>query len=218
MSSLRNAIAAAVLVAATPAAAEYGIGAPATEAEIAAWDIDIRPDGQGLPPGRGSVAEGEEVYDLQCSACHGVFGYGEGRYPPLVGGEPRDIAEELRRGGRPEKTVGSYWPYATTLFDYVRRAMPFGNAQSLSPDETYAVVAYLLNMNGIVPDDAVLDAETLPKVEMPNVAGFIDDPRPDAHNTACMENCRPEGEKPQIASVAADLDVTPESDQEALRE
>lgn len=222
MSSSRNVLSAAILAllaaAPLPAAAGYGIGEPATEEQIRGWDIDIRPDGQGLPPGQGSVAEGEALYEEQCSACHGVFGYGEGRYPALVGSSPEEIRHELARGGRPEKTVGSYWPYASTLYDYIRRTMPFGNAQSLTPDQTYALVAYVLNLNGVVEADAVMNAETLPKVKMPNLPNFVDDPRPDVRNAACMRDCLPDVEQLKIASYAKKIDVTPESDQQALSE
>ncbi len=203
-------------IAPLPALAGYGIGQAATPEMIAGWDIDVRPDGSGLPPGRGSAAEGEALYEEQCAACHGVFGYGEGRYPALVGSSPEEVKQELARGGRPEKTVGSYWPYASTLFDYIRRAMPFGNGQSLTPDQTYAVTAYVLHLNEIIGQEAVLDAESLPRIVMPNLPQFVDDPRPDVRNTACMRDCLPE--ERQVASFAKRLDVTPESDQEALRQ
>jgi cytochrome c len=150
----------------SPATARYGLGRIATPAEIAMWDIDVLPDGTGLPPGRGSVAEGQEIYAHACAMCHGALGEG-------------DVADRLV-GGRgtlatatPVQTVGSYWPYATTLFDYVRRAMPFNAPQSLSADEVYAVCAYLLHLNGIVPAAAVMDSQTLPLVMMPNRHGFI---------------------------------------------
>lgn len=163
----------------------YGYGTTATEAEINAWDIDVRPDGLGLPTGQGSAAQGEAVYLQLCSACHGEFGEGIGRYPALIGGENSLVSE------RPKKTVGSYWPYATTLWDYINRSMPFGNAQSLEPDQVYAIVAYILNMNDLIESDTVLDQNSLPKVIMPNQNGFISpDPRPDVHNKACMKNCR----------------------------
>lgn len=149
-----------------------GVGRPATDAEIRAWDIDVSPDGSGLPPGRGSALEGRAVYAAKCARCHGPTGT-EGPADPLVGGQG------TLKGPDPVRTVGSYWPYATTLFDYIRRAMPFDAPQSLTPDETYAVVAWLLAENGIVAGDQVLDAKSLPAVRMPNRDGFVPDPRPD---------------------------------------
>lgn len=163
------------------AEAGYGIGRPATPQEIAGWDIDILPNGAGLPPGKGSVKEGEKIFAEACATCHGAKG--EGRpMDRLVGGQG------TLNTATPIKTVGSYWPYATTLFDYVRRAMPFTAPQSLTPDQTYAVSAYILYLNGIVPENAVMDAKTLPDVEMPNRNGFISpDPRPDI---VCQVDCR----------------------------
>lgn len=161
-----------------------GLGEPATSERIAGWDIDARPPGAGLPEGSGDVAQGREIYAQRCVACHGEDG--QGPMDRLVGG--MDTLDT----DRPAKTVGSYWPYATTLFDYVHRAMPFDNPQSLSPDEVYAVSAYVLSMNGLVPEDATVDAETLPEVKMPNRDGFYGpDPRPDVHNWPCMQNCEP---------------------------
>ncbi|HEV8539637.1 MAG TPA: cytochrome c [Nitrospiraceae bacterium] len=150
----------------------YGIGRPATEAEIQTWNIDIMPSGEGLPPGRGTVAHGKQVYAAKCAACHGPTGM-EGPRDPLVGGQG------TLKTSDPRKTVGSYWPYATTLYDYIYRAMPFTEPQSLTSDEVYAVVAWILSRNGIIPDDAVIDATTLPAVRMPNRNGFVPDPRPD---------------------------------------
>jgi S-disulfanyl-L-cysteine oxidoreductase SoxD len=151
----------------------YGLGRPATAQEIAGWDIDVRGDGAGLPPGRGDVAAGRQTYAQKCAACHGVSGEG-GPMDRLVGG-----AGTLATA-KPVKTVGSFWPYATTLFDFVRRAMPLNAPQSLSADEVYGVVAYVLYLNKIVPQNAVLDARTLPLVKMPNRNGFTSpDPRPD---------------------------------------
>jgi S-disulfanyl-L-cysteine oxidoreductase SoxD len=145
----------------------FGIGTPATPEEIAGWDIDIAPDGTGLPPGRGSVAQGAVIFAATCAACHGARGEG-GQQDRLVGGQG------TLRSAKPVKTVGSYWPYATTLFDYIRRAMPLTAPQSLTADQVYAVSAYILYLNGIVPQGAVLDGTTLPKVVMPNRGGFID--------------------------------------------
>jgi mono/diheme cytochrome c family protein len=134
--------------------------------EIAAWDISIPPDGSGLPPGGGTAAEGGVVYKAKCAGCHGVEGTG-GPADRLVGGIGTLASK------KPVKTVGSYWPYATTLFDYIRRAMPFNAPQSLSNDEVYAVSAYLLFLNSIISQEARMDAKTVPQVKMPNRDGFV---------------------------------------------
>jgi len=144
------------------------LGAPVSADEIARWDISIPPSGEGLPAGSGSVKQGEAVYTAKCLACHGVKGIGKPA-DPLAGGSGTLATSAPRR------TVGSYWPYATTLFDYVRRAMPIQNPLSLTNDEVYAVSAYVLNLNGIVAADAVMNAQTLPQVKMPNRDGFISD-------------------------------------------
>ncbi|MEO6064687.1 MAG: cytochrome c [Lysobacterales bacterium] len=141
-------------------------GGPATADEVAAWDISIPPDGRGLPSGSGTAKQGAAVYTAKCVTCHGERGVGKPA-DALVGGIGT-LASAV-----PLRTVGSYWPYATTLFDYVRRAMPYDRPLSLSSDELYAVSAYILSLNGIVPEDATMNAETLPKVEMPNRHGFV---------------------------------------------
>jgi hypothetical protein len=141
-------------------------GRPATSDEIKLWDMDIRPDGKGLPDGSGTVAHGKVVYDENCQACHGPNGQG-GVKDRLVGGQG------TLASANPVKTVGSFWPYATTLFDYIHRAMPYQAPGSFSVDDTYAVTAYILSLNGIVPEDGKLDKETLPKIKMPNRDGFI---------------------------------------------
>jgi cytochrome c len=146
-------------------------GTPVTQDDIAAWDISVGPDGAGLPPGKGTVARGEMVYADKCQACHSEAGKG-GPNDRLVGG-----FGSLAPGSAPVKTIGSYWPYATTLFDYVRRAMPWNQPKSLTDEEVYAVTAYLLNLNGIIGRDDVIDAQSLPKVKMPNRDGFIPFPR-----------------------------------------
>jgi hypothetical protein len=157
----------------------FGLGQPATAEEIAGWDIDVAYDGTGLPPGSGTVQQGEELFAKLGAKCHGAKGVGTGLAPALVGGQGTLATDQ------PVKTVGSYWPYAPTLFDYIHRAMPADNPQSLTPDEVYALCAYLLYLNGIVAEDAVMDAHTLPQVVMPNHAGFTSpDPRPDVFNTA----------------------------------
>lgn len=203
----RVAIAALALLAmaATADAGErYHLGRAAPPAEIAAWDIDVRPDGQGLPPGQGTAANGEAVYEEHCARCHGDFGEGAGRFPALMGGAGTLTA------ARPLKTIGSYWPYATTVWDYVYRAMPFGDAQSLSADETYAVTAYLLYLNDLVDEDFVVDRASLPAIEMPNRTGFVPDPRPDTPSAApCMRDCKTEV---RIETRATARDVTPETE------
>lgn len=147
----------------------FGFGASASEARIAMWDIDVRPDGAGLPPGSGSVAEGRIVYNSQCIACHGPTGT-EGPNDRLVDSEQWDDVPTTR-------TIGNYWPHATTLYDYIRKAMPQLTPGILTHDQVYAVIAYLLYMNEIVPEDAVMDANTLPAVVMPARDKFVVDDR-----------------------------------------
>ena len=165
-------------------AGHWGFGEPATAEQIAGWDIDIRPDGTGLPAGSGSVEDGEMLYEEQCAECHGSFGEGEGRHPALAGGEG-SLQDE-----RPNKTVGSYWPYASTLWDYIHRAMPFREPQSLTDAEVYAISAYVLYLNELVEDDFVLTQDNLASIEMPNVASFIPEERPNTNNKRCMKKCR----------------------------
>jgi len=186
-------------------AGKYGLGRTALPAEVKAWDIDVRPDGQGLPKGKGKVSDGEKIYNEQCAACHGDFGEGIDRWPVLVGGKGTLETED------PVKTIGSYWPYASTVFDYVRRAMPFGNAQSLTADETYALTAYILYMNEIVDDDKFeLSDKNFAKVKLPNEKNFIKDVRPDtalkSAKEPCMKDCKSEV---KITGRARVLDVTP---------
>jgi len=150
----------------------HGLGRMATEQEIRAWNIDVSPSGEGLPPGKGTVSQGTAVYAQKCAKCHGPTGT-EGPYDVLVGGQ------NTLKTSKPLKTIGSYWPYATTLYDYINRAMPFDAPQSLSPDEIYAVIAWLLHQNGIIAEQTVLDAHVLASINMPNRLGFTRDPRPD---------------------------------------
>ena len=193
----------------TPAqspSAKLGIGREATPEEIRGWDIAVRPDGRGLPPGRGTAAQGEEIFQAQCAACHGEFGEGKDRWPVLAGGRG-SLAHD-----RPDKTIGSYWPHASTIFDYLKRAMPFGNAQSLSADELYAITAYLLALNDVIADPKfVLDQTTLPAIRMPNAAGFYDDDREVAEKAfwnrkPCMQNCKKDA---AVLNRARAIDVTP---------
>jgi cytochrome c len=173
-----------VLACVTPAQAQspYGIGRAATPAEIAGWNIDVDRDGNNLPAGSGTVSHGREVFDQQCAACHGAKGEG-GIGDQLVGGQGTLATP------KPVRTVGSYWPYAPTLFDYIRRAMPQNAPQSLSNDDVYAVSAYILNLNGLVAGGATLDARTLGAIKMPNRSMFTGDSRPDVNNPECMKGC-----------------------------
>lgn len=154
------------------AQSRYGIGRPATAAEIAGWNIDIGRDGGNLPKGSGSVSHGREVFAQQCASCHGDDGEG-GLGDRLVGGQGT-IAT-----AKPIRTVGSFWPYAPTLFDYIRRAMPQNAPQSLTDEDVYAVSAYVLNLNGLIDADATLDAKSLAAIKMPNRDKFVGDARPD---------------------------------------
>tara|TARA_B100000902_G_scaffold2707_1_gene3443 strand:- start:313 stop:927 length:615 start_codon:yes stop_codon:yes gene_type:complete len=187
---------------------KYNIGKLATKTEIAGWDIDVRPDGVGAPKGSGNAIDGEEIYVNRCAACHGDFGEGVDRWPVLVGGDGTLASHD------PEKTTGSYWPYASTIFDYVYRSMPFGEAQTLTHDETYKLVAYLLNMNEIIDEDFVLSDKNIGKIKMPNASGFLlPDPRPDVtkykDGQPCMKNC----DVPlKIIGKARDIDVTPDDE------
>ena len=192
---------------ALPADRPFNLGKIATAEEVAGWDIDVRPDGLGAPVGMGNAIDGEEVYADLCAACHGDFGEGVDRWPELVGGEGSLGTHD------PLKTTGSYWPYASTLYDYVYRAMPFGESQSLSYDETYQIVAFLLYMNDIIEDDFDVSQENIGSIEMPNRDGFfMPDPRPDAQAVnaePCMTNCNV---ATNIIGRARDIDVTPESE------
>ena len=156
----------------SPPGTTFGVGRPPSPEEMRDLGSAIAPDGTGLPQGSGTVAAGRELFAAQCSRCHGPGGEGDVG-PRLVGGHG------TLRTPRPIKTVGSFWPYATTLWDYVNRAMPFDQPGRLTPPEVYAAVAYVLNLNGIVASDATMDATSLPKVRMPNRDGFVADPRPD---------------------------------------
>jgi mono/diheme cytochrome c family protein len=168
MPSRLAAAASALLVLSSPALAEGpGLGRIATPDEIASWDISIGPDGAGLPPGRGTPKQGETVYAEKCVACHGEKGAGKPN-DQLVGGRGSLSGDQV-----PVKTVGSFWPFATTLFDYIRRAMPLNAPKSLSDDEVYAVSAYILRLNGIIGEADAMDAQILPQVQMPNRDGFI---------------------------------------------
>lgn len=194
---------------AAPGAKRLGIGRAAAPAEIAGWDIDIRPDGHGLPPGKGTVKQGEALYMERCAACHGEFGESAGRWPILSGGGGTLASHD------PVKSIGSYWPYASTLIDYIRRAMPYGNAQSLGNDELYAVTAYVLYLNDVVTDENFeLSDKNFATIKLGNEPNFYDDDRETTekafwNKAPCMANCR-SGEA-KIVGRARAIDVTPES-------
>ena len=207
MSKCLSAVAILIALAGTAFAAErtLAIGQPVTPAEIVGWDIDVRPDGEGLPPGKGSVKDGEAVYMGKCAACHGEFGESAGRWPQVAGGTGSLKTDD------PVKTVGSYFAHLSTVIDYVRRAMPFGDAQSLSNDELYAVVAYTLFLNDVVDEKFVLSKETFGSVKMPNAYGFYDDDRETSEKAfwnpqPCMSGCKPDV---KITGRARVIDVTP---------
>ena len=197
------------MMAASPALADkLGLGRPALPEEIAAWDVDVTPDGRGLPEGSGDAITGEPLFEEACAICHGSFAEGVDNWPKLAGGNGTLAHED------PLKTVGSYWPYLSTVWDYVHRSMPFGAAQTLSADDTYAIVAYILYSNDMIDDDFVLSKETFLEVEMPNADGFIIDDRAETEyaiwrTEPCMENCK---EDVKITMRATVLDVTPEEE------
>lgn len=200
----------APLAMATNASAEqrpFGLGDIATAEQVAGWDIDVRPDGLGAPIGAGNAFDGEEVYADRCASCHGDFGEAVDNWPVLVGGEGTLASHD------PVKTTGSYWPYASTMYDYIYRAMPFGEAQSLTHDETYQIVAYLLYMNDIIDDEFEVNQDNIGTIEMPNRDGFmLPDPRPDAQpisGLACMKDC---DVPTNVIGRARDIDVTPEEE------
>ncbi|WP_294223170.1 c-type cytochrome [uncultured Shimia sp.] len=201
-----TALAVAIAMVAGPVLAEkFGLGRMALPEEIAAWDGDISPDGMGLPVGSGDALDGEEIFADKCASCHGDFAEGIDNWPKLAGG-----ADTLNHDD-PLKTVGSYWPYLTTTFDYIKRSMPYGNAGSLSDDEVYAMVAYILYSNDLVEDDFVLSNETFLDVEMPNANGFIIDDRAETEypvwtGEPCMQNCK---DDVVVTMRALVLDVTP---------
>lgn len=201
-------IAAAEASAVGPRDGKFGLGRVATKREVAAWDGDISPDGTGLPMGSGDAINGEEVFAEHCAICHGDFAEGVDNWPELAGGLDTLADED------PVKTVGSYWPYLSTTWDYVKRSMPFGYAQSLSDDDVYAIVAYILYSNDIVDEDFILSNETFLDVEMPNKNGFIVDNRltSESHfwnKKVCMSDCKSDV---KITMRAAVLDVTPEDE------
>lgn len=205
-------IAGLLLAAPVQAGEKLGVGRLATPEEIAGWDIDIRPDGHGLPIGKGTVAQGEPLYMERCAACHGEFGESAGRWPMVAGGQGTLASHD------PVKTVGSYWPYPATVMDYIRRSMPFGNAQSLSNDELYAITAYVLYLNDVITDrDFELNDKNFSALKLNNELNFFDDDRETAERTfwkkdPCMKDCLPGTAK--IIGRATLIDVTPEPGKE----
>lgn len=186
---------------------KLGLGRLAHPDEIKAWDTDVRSDGKGLPAGKGTAKQGDELFQTQCAACHGEFGQGVDRWPVLAGGQGTLKAD------RPDKTVGSFWPDVSTVFDYTKRAMPYGNAQSLSNDDVYALVAYILLMNDVIKDDSFeLNEKNFTSVKMPNASAFYDDDRETVerqfwNRNPCMSNCRA---PVKVIGRAVLIDVTPD--------
>jgi len=194
--------------AAVKTSSKLGLGRPALPEEIKAWDTDVRADGKGLPPGKGTVKQGDALFQERCASCHGEFGEGAGRWPVLAGGAGTLTAD------RPDKTIGSFWPDLSTAFDYIKRAMPYGNARSLTDDEVYAIVAYLLSMNDIVKDENFeLSDKNFTSIKMPNATAFFDDDRETSEKQfwkkdPCMKDCR---SAPKVTGRAVSVDVTPDS-------
>ncbi len=187
---------------------KLGLGRPALPEEIKAWDTDVRPDGKGLPVGKGTVKQGDAIFQAQCATCHGEFGEGAGRWPVLAGGAGTLKAD------RPDKTVGSFWPDLSTVYDYIHRAMPYGNARSLSDDDVYALVAYILSMNDIIKDENFeLNEKNFTSIKMPNANAFYDDDRETTEKQfwkkdPCMKDCR---SAPKVTGRAISVDVTPDN-------
>ena len=184
---------------------KFGLGRTALPSEISAWDIDVLPDGRGLPAGKGDAIVGEEIFANKCAACHGDFAEGIDNWPALAGGFDTLADED------PVKTVGSYWPYLSTLWDYINRSMPFGEAQTLTSDEVYSIVAYILYSNDLIEDDFVLNNQNFSKFNMYNSNGFIIDDRKISEYSnwskePCMKDCKQSSKITKRASV---IDVTP---------
>ena len=201
----RSALAVSLTAPAPEIDASLAIGRPALPEEIAAWDVDVLPDGRGLPVGSGNAYDGEEIFADKCAACHGDFAEGVDNWPVLAGGFDTLADKD------PVKTVGSYWPHLSTVWDYVNRSMPFGEAGTLTPDETYAIVAYILYSNDLIDDEFELNQDNLGTFEMHNKDGFVLDDRPAREYAKwraepCMENCK---EKVEITMRSVFLVETP---------
>ncbi len=209
MSKLRNRLllSLGVVLLSTPAMSDkLGLGRPALPEEVAAWDVAVLPDGKGLKPGSGDVLTGEEVFGEKCAVCHGEFAEGIDSWPVLAGGDG------TLTDRRPVKTIGSYWPHLSTVWDYVHRSMPFGEAQTVTVDETYAITAFLLYSNGLVEEDFTLSDKNFTEVTLPNADGFYPDDRPESEyplfkSEPCMKNC---GAPVKVTKRAIELNVTPE--------
>ncbi|WP_340249155.1 c-type cytochrome [Sulfitobacter pontiacus] len=208
MSKFLNSIALCLIATATAlplAAAPFGLGRAALPEEIAAWDVDVLPDGRGLPEGQGDVLTGEAIFTEKCAACHGDFAEGRGNWPALAGGQ------DTLADADPVKTVGSYWPHLSTSFDYIRRSMPYGDAGTLTADEVYAIVAYILYSNDLVAEEFTLSKDNFATVRMPNADGFLRDDRdttevPRWLAAPCMTDCKG---SVKVTMRALSLDVTP---------
>lgn len=209
MSKLRNPLllSLGLVLLSTPAMSEkLGLGRPALPEELAAWDVAVLPDGKGLKPGSGDVLTGEEVFGEKCAVCHGEFAEGIDSWPVLAGGDG------TLTDRRPVKTIGSYWPHLSTVWDYVHRSMPFGEAQTVTVDETYAITAFLLYSNGLVDEDFTLSDKNFTEVTLPNADGFYPDDRPESEypkfkGEPCMKDC---GAPVKVTKRAIELNVTPE--------
>lgn len=176
-----------------------GVGIPVTDTQLSKWDISVFFDGENLPEGSGTLEEGEEIYQSQCAMCHGEFGEGAKNYPKMLGDSMEDFIQVAKDGGNNVsiRGINNLWGHAPTLYDFIRRAMPFFAPQSLSNDQTYSVTGYVLMLAEVIEDDVEkIDAAFLKSIKMPSVDNFYTDPRPDVHNTRCMKDCY--SEKPII--------------------
>ncbi len=180
-----------------------GVGTPVTDAQLVKWDISVFFDGENLPKGSGNLEEGEEIYQTQCAMCHGEFGEGARNYPKMLGDSMEDFIQVAKDGGNNVsiRGVNNLWGHAPTLYDFIRRAMPFFAPQSLSDDQTYSVTGYVLMLAEVIEDDVEkIDAELLKSIKMPSVDNFYTDPRPDVKNVRCMKDCY--SDKPIIENEA----------------
>ncbi len=177
---------------------QYCLGQVVDDAHFAAWNIDVKPTGEGLPKGSGKYSDGKALFAQQCASCHGVGGKGGVKMNPKDGSLPTLV----NKAPLPSKSIGSYWPYASTLFDYIQRAMPFYTPKSLTPDQVYSLVSYLLTENGVIKQSMVVNQSNLASIKMPNAEGFICDNRPDVSNIACMADCAVPSDKDFDVGIA----------------